>query len=292
MLILFKLPEQKYTRTKMQTNTKNNLKVALISTKENIASYNIAKELVGNQCAYKALDYEKYPIGEFEDYLYLFNKGRIIDFENLDKIIDADFFLFLSTHRSRNPIPCLTVHSIGNFSVAELGGKDRKLVPSFPKAILLGLRLQKRAQELGWEFFQEVTHHGPYLEKPSMFIEIGSTESEWNNKRAVKIVSENILELLRELRKPLDHKIAIGIGGLHNAIPLRSLSLDDNYAIGHICPKYMLEHLDNEMILEMINKTPGTKTIILDWKGLGHEKRRILNLLEENFKNYEIIKKK
>ena len=64
--------------------------------------------------------------------------------------------------------------------------------------------------------------------------------------------------------------------------------LKSDYAVGHICPKHNLESLDEDMLKQLIDKTlPKPEFVILDWKGLGKEKQRILELLEKNSIKYE-----
>jgi len=76
--------------------------------------------------------------------------------------------------------------------------------------------------------------------------------------------------------------VAFGVGGLHYCNNFNKVQLRTNIAIGHICPKYMLEKLDSEMILQAMSKTiPKPSFVLLDWKGLGREKQRIVNLLNE-----------
>ena len=57
-----------------------------------------------------------------------------------------------------------------------------------------------------------------------------------------------------------------GIGGLHYANNFNKRILDSDIAIGHICPKYALENLDKEMILQGMSKTvPKADFVLLDW---------------------------
>ena len=125
----------------------------------------------------------------------------------------------------------------------------------------------------------ECTHHGPLVNKPVMFIEIGSDEEQWKNKKAAEIIAKTIIEMLN---KNNSYKIAFGIGGPHYCNAFNKVLLRTNIALGHICPKYELESLDKEMLLQAIEKTiPKPEFILLDWKGLGKEKQRIIELIKE-----------
>lgn len=64
--------------------------------------------------------------------------------------------------------------------------------------------------------------------------------------------------------------------------------LQSNLAVGHICAKYNLENLDLNLIKQVIEKIiPKPKFALLDWKGLGKEKKRIVGLLEDNKIEYK-----
>ena len=64
--------------------------------------------------------------------------------------------------------------------------------------------------------------------------------------------------------------------------------LKSDIAVGHICPKHNLETLDEEMLNQMLEKTlPKPEFVMLDWKGLGKEKQRILELLKNNNIKFE-----
>ena len=125
----------------------------------------------------------------------------------------------------------------------------------------------------------EVTHHGPFLSKPAMFIEIGSTEEHWGNRKAGEIIAHTIIKLTdgKELE---NQKIAFGIGGTHYCSNFNKVLERTDIAIGHICPKHNLENLDEEMIKKAISRTKEkVELILLDWKGLGKEKERIKEII-------------
>ena len=66
--------------------------------------------------------------------------------------------------------------------------------------------------------------------------------------------------------------------------------LKTNYAIGHIFPKYMLEFINENNINEAISKTVSKPEIILiDWKGLGQYKKKVVDLLEKMSLKYERV---
>src|SRR3989344_4165802 len=81
---------------------------------------------------------------------------------------------------------------------------------------------------------------------------------------------------------------AIGFGGNHYSPRFQKMIETQNYAFGHICPKHKLDSLDDNMILEMINKTvPKPEQAVLDWKGMNSSQRKnIIDLLERNGINW------
>ena len=73
------------------------------------------------------------------------------------------------------------------------------------------------------------------------------------------------------------------IGGSHYNHVANKVMLKSNFAAGHICAKYNLEILDVNLIKQAMEKTvPKAKFVLLDWKGLGKNKHRIVEILEKN----------
>ena len=208
-----------------------------------------------------------------------------IDSENIDKEINADLFIFTTKHQSKAGTPSLSCHAPGNWNKAEAGGKEKQLC--IAPAILLKesfLKLLEEGESFHHEITLECTHHGPYLEKPCMFIEIGSDEENWKNKEAGNLIASVVSELVSNIEdiNKMQYKVAAGIGGNHYCSSFNKIIQRTDIALGHICPKHMLESLDKELILQAMKKTvPEAKFVVLDWKGLGKQKARIVKLLEE-----------
>lgn len=200
--------------------------------------------------------------------------------ENLDKEISADTFVFATKHQSRAGIHSFSVHPIGNWGVADFGGKNRTLSPS-PAALMKECFLALTENNPGMhQVIQEATHHGPFIEKPVMFIEIGSSLDEWQKPLNGKVIATSLLQAIEAPAKK--YTSAIGIGGLHHTPNFKKLMMGEDIAVSHICPKHMLTHLDNEMIIQALAKSDvPAKLAILDWKGLGPEKARIKEMVEQ-----------
>ena len=128
------------------------------------------------------------------------------------------------------------------------------------------------------EVFREATHHGPYLKKPAMFIEIGSSEEQWVNKDYGKMIADTIMRTLSKPIKP--YRTMIAIGGGHYPREFNKVILRTDLAISHICPKYALESLDKSMLRQAIERNvEKVDTVLLDWKGLGEHKDRITSMI-------------
>lgn len=214
-----------------------------------------------------------------------YTEKEIIYAENIDKEqnIDADFIIFASKHASEQQRKTLSVHAPGNWNKAEMGGKKNEVCKTsalFLKHLFEILNQEAEKANSDYQVTLEVTHHGPYIEKPCCFIEIGSSENEWQDKKAGKIIAETIKKATEtEIKK---YKTAIGIGGPHYCPNFNKIQLSSEYALGHIVPQYVFP-ITEKQIKESINKTKEKVSLaIIDWKGLkGRERQETIKLLEK-----------
>ena len=245
-------------------------------------------------------------LSQFSPYLknnelkfYLLEEDMLYN-ENLDseKINKYDFIIFASKHQSSSSVPTktLSIHSVGNFTDASYGGKPGKLSSSsaqFMKHMFQTLEKQAKESFIDkhYEVTLEATHHGPLINKPCLFIEIGSTENEWKDKRAGFVIAKTIIEAI-ETFKPLAHReIAVAIGGPHYCPNFNKIQSKSNVAISHVIPQYVFP-LTGEMVTEAIQKTyEDVDFVLLDFKGLGNEESRkeIVSILGDNHINYEKV---
>ncbi len=200
--------------------------------------------------------------------------------EHLDEL-NAEFIIFASRHSSKSGKPTLSVHPVGNWGKAELGGRDRELGLSsaaLMKSYLTGLKEKQEQMHLEYEVSYEATHHGPLLKTPCCFIEVGSTEPQWRDEKAGLALAETIME---KTSFP-ECKPAIGLGGLHYNPKFTRIALSTEHAFSHMCPKYNLPNFSLEMLEKAVNASmERVEEIIVEYKGLGSEKQRILSLLEQ-----------
>ncbi len=212
--------------------------------------------------------------------------------ENLDmgRINQYDFIIFASKHKSEKGGKTLSVHAPGNFSKADFGGMPGKVCLSsalFNKFIFNKLNDQvKEANLEEYSVTLEVTHHGPLIEsKPCVFIEIGSTELEWGNRRVGFIIAKTIQETIEQFEENKYREIAIGIGGPHYCPSFNALQQKSNVAFAHIISEYNMP-ITQEMILEAVKKTyEEVDFAVIDWKGLGksEDRQKVIELLEKNY---------
>jgi D-aminoacyl-tRNA deacylase len=228
--------------------------------------------------------------------LHLSHNRSLLHMENLDEIYpDSAAFVFLSKHSSESEKPTLTCHFTGNFSdINPYGGIKRELGIAYPyiqKSYILEIT-SKHSFVSEYDIIIEATHHGPTsLKKPSVFIEIGSTQKQWTDKKAASIVCQSVVNILTREKANLHCKsVGIAFGGTHYPTKLNKLLLESEFGLASIASKHNLTAIDEFMIEQMISRSAEKVThAIVDKKGLGKEKSRILELInKENLKLLEV----
>lgn len=183
-----------------------------------------------------------------------------------------EFLVYLSKHRSESRTPSLTVHPIGNPKAADFGGRPNTLVPAAPRWMTAALRrLRVEARDLPYEVTFESTHHGPYLETPTFYIEQGSTETEWTDPAAAAAIARSLLDL-----EPVDAPIAVGLGGGHYAPRHTDVAMARRVAFGHLLSGHALEGLPEALLAEAVTRTPGATLAYVHRKSLGKPETRVL----------------
>ncbi len=234
-------------------------------------------------------------LSQFGDFkFYLVDKETIYT-ENLDleKINSFDFIIFASKHRSESKEKTLSVHAPGNWRSADYGGEIGKVCKS--SALFMKQAFEKIHENMlqynlkEYKLTLEATHHGPLIDKPCIFIEIGSTETEWVDRKAGFIVAKSISETLKNFKPNPYHEIAIGIGGPHYCPSFNSIQLKSNVAISHVISQYAFPFTE-EMLKEAIEKTDEELDfVLLDWKGLGNaeQRQKVIEILDRLYINYK-----
>lgn len=207
----------------------------------------------------------------------------------LEEKYGYDGFVFLSKHAAESEILALTCHSTGNFSTAKFGGNDKQVAipkPGFQKAYLKTLK-KNQSKFPDFQITIEATHHGPTaLTKPSIFVEIGTTEKQWTDESLCNSVAELVHKVMSEPIK--EYPAAICFGGTHYPSKFTNELLDGKYALGTVIPKHALGELDEKLFFHILTQNSVAKAALLDWRGLGSHKQKVLDLLKST--ELEVIK--
>ena len=194
--------------------------------------------------------------------------------------IEPDEVIFMSKHSAKSGRPALTAHPIGNYHENEYGGRERTLVKAAPATMTDALRriLSYNDMEDTQTCF-EVTHHGPWLDKPTFFIEVGSEETHWANKYAAEILAH----VIEDLDPHPEYPSVVGLGGGHYAPRFTEVASKYKVNFGHMVPNYQLEGRDDDDIIRMMRDAcaaTDTKMIYLHRKSMKKpEERRMSDLI-------------
>ncbi len=272
--------------------------ILLVTSEKDPVSVNVLKKLVENY----GFKHEK-DLGEIQ--LYKSSKGSLAHVKEdllyvncLDKYFKSHIAVFISRHESKERRPSLLVHATGNWtSQALYGGKPYQV--SYTSATLLKNAidiLAEKAEEYGltdkYHVSLEATHHGPTeMKTPLIFIEIGSTPSEWNDEKAVNTLSEIVIELLQTKVPSKDYDYYVGFGGPHYAPEFTKVMLRTDVAIGHIAPGYVFPMgVRNEVVQEAFEKVIEKPCkALIQWKGIKNPFRQnLVEFLKE--KELEVVR--
>lgn len=253
---------------------------ALLATTVDQASLNIHSHLVAAGGWAEQGSFDGHPVHRRGELALLLTDRPHLQHDGADRrIADAlqersETVIFLSKHRAESKIPTLTIHPIGNLGEAAYGGRSHTVVPTHPSLMTAALReVRRRAEGSAFQVSFEATHHGPYLETPTFFIEIGSEERYDTVPEAGRILAESLLAVVL---KP--HSVAIGIGGGHYVPRLTDVALSCQLDFGHMAATYGLEALESHpgLLDELIAKTPGARYVYLHRKAMGKDQLRRL----------------
>ena len=186
---------------------------------------------------------------ELDDPAAAFGGGREGDGQNADEPdADIDFLVFVSRHSGETG-ELLTAHVTGNFGSAPYGGEPEALATAAPGA-------EKRVVEAlvthapeGYDVGIECTHHGPTdVSVPSLFVELGSDEPQWEDPEAAEAVARAVLDLrgtgsdLADTRaedavddaRDASPRHVVGFGGGHYAPRFTRIVRETAWAVGHV----------------------------------------------------------
>ena len=253
------------------------IKVALLYSERDPAGMNIAKEVkkeLGEQFTIKGRNYE---LISFErEILYVGSEEEL----GVEKF---DFIIALSRHSGTPNHPIFTAHVPGNFGQARYGGESFKLGISIPSLMKEYLKAAaKRAPAIGYWIGFEPTHHGPTLDIPLVFLEIGCDEVAWNDPKGIRAASESLAGALTNWEEG-KYIPSIAFGGPHVNDHFTKVELMTDVAIGHAVRKLDAGWVDKVMIQQAIERNGEPPELaIVDNKGLkGEDRERIESALRD-----------
>ena len=266
----------------------------IVTSDKDPASVNIAERLVQNH-DFKETEriYCGKPVLEHDGILLVHIDVDGIHARDLDRDFHAETIIFASRHSSESGQRSLTVHATGNPTNSALyGGRPKSLAWADPGRMKTALlTLNEKTQELGLNGYTvslEATHHGPTdLEVPVMFVEIGSSPEHWNDRLAGEVVASAVhsAATTQHVGKP-----SVGFGGGHYSTKHTEANMNQDFAIGHILPKYFFDQFTPEIVELTFKRTVGDcRTAIIDWKGIrGGYRSALIEVLERD--KIEIVK--
>ena len=276
---------------------RKNEMILIAASNKDIAGINIANQVLKNHSFTKTTQtFQENPI-----YTSKINKKLVtlitlkeetVHAQTLpERLADLELIVFLSRHSSQSGKPTLSVHTPGNFAEAELGGLPRTLSVSPAAAMqnaLKALEHFKTEMKLNYEVSYECTHHGPSLNVPPMFVELGSSPQQWTDTVAAEAVAKAGIQAIVKFEKTEQHA-ALGIGGPHYNQKFTKTALQDGIIFGHIIPKYAIQWVDTEILTQCTERTlEKVDHAILDWKGIkSKDKPKLLNTLIKNNLPYQ-----
>ena len=273
--------------------------ILLVASSKDVASLNIRRSILDRYPFTKAQE----AFQENPAYTADINNRRVrlvtlnaesIHAQNLPSFFAAlDLTVFISRHSSKSGTPTLSVHTPGNLDKAELGGLPRKVSVSPAITMRSALRAMVRLREemgLEYEVSYEGTHHGPSLDVPTMFVELGSSREQWNDSKAAEAVACAAMEAVSRFSDNTG-KAVLGIGGPHYNAKFTKIALENDVAFGHMIPKYAVPNVDEATLRQCVERTlEAVDHAVLDWKGIkGEDKQPIVAMLERIGLPYEKI---
>ena len=169
---------------------------------------------------------------------------------------DPAFLAFVSRHSGETG-KLLTAHVTGNFGGAEYGGDPESLARAAPGAEKRVVEALARHAPEGYEVGIECTHHGPTdVAVPSLFVELGSDEPQWEDPEAARAVARAVLDLRGTSADLVGDGDAgdaadtesrprhvVGFGGGHYAPRFTRIVRETEWAVGHVGADWALADL-------------------------------------------------
>lgn len=262
--------------------------ILLMASEKDVASVNIANKLLENYDFEKTSNiFDENPIyvlrHRSHEIRLVYTKKDLIHTQDITDYFKPELIIYISRHSSASGKPTLSVHTPGNLTEdASYGGLPQKISVSPANAMRNALREMERLRlEWGLKYAvcYECTHHGPSLDIPTMFVELGSSLTQWKDLKAAEVVAHAVIKAATNKEKCMT---VLGIGGPHYNEKFTKMALTEEVAFGHIIPKHMIGAVDVEVLRRCIERTlERVESVVLDWKGIkGADKQPLMKKLE------------
>ena len=262
--------------------------ILIVASTKDIASMNIAHQVT------ERYGFEKLPDTFQESNVFfkhvanhdvklIFIKQELIHSQDIAEHFTPELVVYISRHASESGFPTLSVHVPGNLGKAELGGLPKRVSvcpASAMKNALLELSKIKEEKGLPYEVSYECTHHGPSLDVPTMFVELGSSIEQWKDVKAAEAVAHSAMAAIS---KDTKYPTVLGVGGPHYNERFTRIALTTSRAFGHIISKYAAPTVDADVVKLCVQRTvEKVESAVFDWKSLkAVDRMRIINALKQ-----------
>lgn len=264
--------------------------ILIVASSKDVASVNIAKQILSHYSFEKSTEsFRDNPVYatkiDGREVKLITLKEESIYAQNLTESFTPELIIFVSRHSSTSGTPTLSVHTPGNLNEAKMGGIPRKVSVSPANAMKDALGVMMRLKEemsLNYKVSYECTHHGPSLNVPTMFAELGSSPKQWRDLKAAEAVAHAAMEAVSKFGRSQAAAV-LGIGGPHYNEKFTQMALKGEIAFGHMIPKYAISSLDVEILKQCVERTlERVEFAVLDWKGIkGEHKPKLVEMLNE-----------
>jgi D-aminoacyl-tRNA deacylase len=262
--------------------------ILIVASTKDTASVNISQKLIS------LYDFEKTQEGFQQNPIYskmlsgnevklVYLNEETIWAQYITDNFSPELIIFVSRHSGTAGIPTLSVHAPGNLGSAELGGIPKRVSvcpASAMKNALLELARIRTEKSLPYQVSYECTHHGPSLDAPTMFVELGSSPEQWEDLQAAEAVAHAAMAAITQKIK---YPVVLGVGGPHYSERFTKIALTTNRAFGHIMSKYVVPSVDAETVKHCVQRTlEKVESAVLDWKSMrATDRKRVVDELEQ-----------
>jgi len=261
--------------------------ILIVASTKDVAGMNIAHQIIERYSFEKLSDQFQENNIYFKrvadnDAKMVFINQELIHSQYITEHFTPELIVYISRHASVSGFPTLSVHVPGNLDKAELGWLPKRVSvcpASAMKNALLELARTKEEANLHYEVSYECTHHGPSLDVPAMFVELGSSWEQWKDLKAAEAVAHSAMAAIS---KDTKYPTVLGVGGPHYNERFTKIALTTPRAFGHIISKYAAPKADPDVVKQCVQRTAErVESAVFDWKSLrSMDRQRIISALK------------